>query len=125
MIISFMDKMLAKLDSMTVTVEHEYVSPLKESETLIKEESRVENIKEELHAKAVEEDQHAKLLQQYQEEKKRIELLEQHERYTGDDPIVRRRLNLPPKLPSFEEYASKYNMTVNQFDQKFASKFPE
>lgn len=39
--------------------------------------------------------------------------------YHGDDPIVRNRLNLPPKLPSFEQW----NPTVEMFDKEFNAKF--
>jgi hypothetical protein len=46
-------------------------------------------------------------------------ILEKKAIYHGDDPIVRRRLNLPPKLPSFEQW----NPTADNFDKEFNAKF--
>ena len=47
------------------------------------------------------------------------DVLEKKAIYHGDDPIVRRRLNLPPKLPSFEQW----NPTADIFDKEFNAKF--
>jgi len=47
------------------------------------------------------------------------DVLEKKAIYHGDDPIVRRRLNLPPKLPSFEQW----NPTADNFDKEFNAKF--
>ena len=47
------------------------------------------------------------------------DILERKAIYHGDDPIVRRRLNLPPKLPSFEQW----NPTADIFDREFNAKF--
>jgi hypothetical protein len=47
------------------------------------------------------------------------DILEKKAIYHGDDPIVRRRLNLPPKLPSFEQW----NPTADIFDKEFNAKF--
>ena len=47
------------------------------------------------------------------------DVLEKKSIYHGDDPIVRRRLNLPPKLPSFEQW----NPTADIFDKEFNAKF--
>ena len=47
------------------------------------------------------------------------DVLEKKAIYHGDDPIVRRRLNLPPKLPSFEQW----NPTTDNFDKEFNAKF--
>ena len=47
------------------------------------------------------------------------DVLEKKAIYHGDDPIVRRRLNLPPKLPSFEQW----NPTADNFDREFNAKF--
>jgi hypothetical protein len=41
---------------------------------------------------------------QYQFEKIKIEELEKKAQYSGDDEIIRARSNLPPKLPSFEDW---------------------
>lgn len=46
-------------------------------------------------------------------------ILEKKAIYHGDDPIVRKRLNLPPKLPSFEQW----NPTADNFDKEFNAKF--
>ena len=46
-------------------------------------------------------------------------VLEKKAIYHGDDPIVRKRLNLPPKLPSFEQW----NPTADIFDKEFNAKF--
>jgi len=35
------------------------------------------------------------------------EFLEEREQYHGTDPIVRKRLRLPPKLPSYEQWRSQ------------------
>jgi hypothetical protein len=40
----------------------------------------------------------------YEQEKIRIEKLEKDAQYSGDDEFVRKRMNLPPKLPSFEQW---------------------
>jgi hypothetical protein len=40
----------------------------------------------------------------YEQEKIRIEKLENDAQYKGDDELVRKRMNLPPKLPSFEQW---------------------
>ncbi len=47
------------------------------------------------------------------------DVLEKKAIYHGDDPIVRKRLNLPPKLPSFEQW----NPTADIFDKEFNAKF--
>ena len=47
------------------------------------------------------------------------DILEKKAIYHGDDPIVRKRLNLPPKLPSFEQW----NPTADIFDREFNAKF--
>ena len=47
------------------------------------------------------------------------DILEKKAIYHGDDPIVRKRLNLPPKLPSFEQW----NPTADIFDKEFNAKF--
>lgn len=46
-------------------------------------------------------------------------ILEKKAIYHGNDPIVRHRLNLPPKLPSFEQW----NPTAESFDKEFNAKF--
>ena len=40
----------------------------------------------------------------YEQEKIKIEKLEKDAQYTGDDELIRKRMNLPPKLPSFEQW---------------------
>ena len=46
----------------------------------------------------------------YQKEKEKIEAIEREHQYNGDDEFVRRRLNIPDKLPSFEIWAEKYSV---------------
>ena len=55
----------------------------------------------------------------YEQEKIRIEKLEKDAQYSGDDEFVRKRMNLPPKLPSFEQR----NPTADNFDNEFNAKF--
>ncbi len=40
----------------------------------------------------------------YEETLEKIRELEEKAQYNGDDPIIRERLNIPPKLPEFEEW---------------------
>ena len=49
-------------------------------------------------------------------------ILERHERYTGEDPIVRKRLNLPPKLKSIDQFEYKDEVSAATFDKEFAAK---
>lgn len=49
-------------------------------------------------------------------------ILERHERYTGEDPIVRKRLNLPPKLKSIDQFEYKDEVSAATFDKEFAEK---
>lgn len=53
------------------------------------------------------------------------EILEKHVNYFGDDPIVRKRLNLPPKLKSINDFdfEGEDEVTLNDFDRLFNSKF--
>ena len=49
-------------------------------------------------------------------------ILERHEQYTGEDPIVRKRLNLPPKLKSIDQFEYKDEVSAATFDKEFAAK---
>lgn len=49
-------------------------------------------------------------------------ILERHERYSGEDPIVRKRLNLPPKLKSIDQFEYKDEVSTATFDKEFAAK---
>lgn len=53
------------------------------------------------------------------------EILEKHVNYFGDDPVVRKRLNLPPKIKSIDDfdYEGEDNVAVSEFDRLFNSKF--
>lgn len=62
---------------------------------------------------------------QYRKDVERQEILEDFVKYKGTDPVVRSRLDLPPKVDSYEVYKSKKTMSVKQFDKEFAAKFPE
>lgn len=55
------------------------------------------------------------------------EILEKHVNYFGDDPIVRKRLNLPPKIKSIEDfnYEGEDEVALNEFDRLFNSKFKD
>jgi hypothetical protein len=43
----------------------------------------------------------------YEELIQSIQTQEEKAQYSGDDPVIRQRLSLPPKLPSFEEWMSE------------------
>jgi hypothetical protein len=51
---------------------------------------------------------------QYEQEKQKIEELENNAKYHGDDEIIRKRTNLPPKLPSFEVWLKNQEIYVNK-----------
>ena len=63
-------------------------------------------------------DEHRKAVQKQ-------EILEDFVKYKGTDPIVRSRLNLPPKVESIEEFKEKKQMSNSRFDKEFAAKFSE
>lgn len=63
--------------------------------------------------------------EQYRKDKEREQILEDFVKYNGTDPIIRSRLDLPPKVEPFDEYKSKKIMTTKQFDKEFAAKFME
>jgi len=68
------------------------------------------------------EEREASLSSKHQSYKDALEkqyILENKAIYHGSDPIVRQRLNLPPKLPSFEQW----NPTAEVFDKEFNAKF--
>lgn len=117
--LTILDKILGKLDS---TVSNKQ-APVEE--IISGKETVVEPASTKFVISDSDGDQHAKLEQQYRNELQRVEILEAHEKYHGNDPIVRKRLGLPPKLPSFDEYASQHSMNVKQFDKAFAAKFSE
>jgi hypothetical protein len=58
--------------------------------------------------------------QLYEQEQRRIEQLENAAQYSGDDKLIRDRLNLPPKLPSLElwnpDVEKKENFSSNSKD---------
>ena len=60
---------------------------------------------------------------QYNKELEMQNFLEKREQYSGTDPIVRSRLRLDEKLPPFEEYKEKKQMSTSRFDKEFAAKF--
>ena len=62
---------------------------------------------------------------QYNKELEMQNFLEKREQYSGTDPIVRSRLRLDEKLPPFEEYKEKKQMSTSRFDKEFAAKFSE
>ena len=62
---------------------------------------------------------------QYNKELEMQNFLEKREQYSGTDPIIRSRLRLDEKLPPFEEYKEKKQMSTSRFDKEFAAKFSE
>ena len=63
-------------------------------------------------------------IQQYREALDHQGQIEREHGYYGDDPLIRKRLGLPPKLPSFEEFSNSVEMDVDRFDRTYKSKFP-
>ena len=60
----------------------------------------------------------------YQEALARQKILEEFVKYDGTDPVVRRRLDLPPKVPSFDEFEFEDdNVSSTVFDKHFDAKF--
>lgn len=53
----------------------------------------------------------------YEESIKKIQELEDKAQYHGDDPVIRQRLNLPPRLPSFEEWINQ-NQSQSALEDK-------
>lgn len=62
---------------------------------------------------------------QYNKDLEMQNFLEKREQYSGTDPIIRSRLRLDEKLPPFEEYKEKKQMSTSRFDKEFAAKFSE
>lgn len=52
----------------------------------------------------------------YVETLEKIKELEEKAQYSGDDPIIRERLNLPPKLPEFDEWIAQVESKKEQLE---------
>jgi hypothetical protein len=52
------------------------------------------------------------------------ELLENRVNYHGNDPIVRKRLDLPPKVAPLPERNPKDDLSAVDFDREFNKRFP-
>jgi hypothetical protein len=60
----------------------------------------------------------------YQEALTKQKILEDFVKYNGTDPVIRRRLDLPPKVPSIEEFEFEdENVSTTVFDKHFDAKF--
>ena len=57
--------------------------------------------------------------QQYRRLQEQEQIAENKVNYHGTDPVIRNRLNLAPKVPSFE----KWNPSVDTFDRVFEARF--
>ena len=107
-ILSLLERIIDKLDN--------FGKPREPVEEII-DEKESDNIKSDYTLSSIND--------QYRKEVDRQEILEDFVKYKGTDPVVRSRLNLPPKVEPFDEYKNKKAMSVKQFDKEFATKFPE
>jgi hypothetical protein len=53
----------------------------------------------------------------YEQEKIRIEKLENDAQYHGDDEIIRKRMNLPAKLPSFDKWVASEPVKIEKIEK--------
>ena len=60
----------------------------------------------------------SKLREKYEQLQKQIYELEENAKYHGDDEIVRKRNDLPPKLPKFEEWIKSQVENKSSVDEK-------
>lgn len=111
---------LALMTTAVVGIEEAFTAMIDKKEPVEKpvNNSEIEELKEQIKAlKQVEkkdilitelkEDNNSIKRKEYQKAVEMEEFLEEREQYHGTDPIVRKRLRLPPKLPSYEQWRSQ------------------
>jgi uncharacterized protein YktB (UPF0637 family) len=111
---------LALMTTAVVGIEEAFTAMIDKKEPVEQpvNNSEIEELKEQIKAlKQVEkkdilitelkEDNNSIKRKEYQKAVEMEEFLEEREQYHGTDPIVRKRLRLPPKLPSYEQWRSQ------------------
>ena len=111
---------LALMTTAVVGIEEAFTAMIdkKEAPVIVDNSADIEELKEQIKAlKQVEkkdilitelkEDNNSIKRKEYQKAVEMEEFLEEREQYHGTDPIVRKRLRLPPKLPSYEQWRSQ------------------